>query len=122
MDDGGGAMAAWEAVRLMHKLGLRPRRTVRAVLWVNEENGLAGARGYERRHKNEMDRHILAIESDIGAFRPTNFSFNGSPRALAVVRRLAAALRPLGADRITTGEEEADVGELRPDGVPNMSL
>ncbi len=122
MDDGGGAMAAWEAVRLMHKLGLRPRRTVRVVLWTNEENGLAGARGYAQRHKNELARHILAIESDIGAFKPRGFSFNGSAQALPEIRQLARSLRPLGADNITTGEEEADVGQLRPDGVPNMAL
>jgi len=122
MDDGGGAMSAWEAVRLMHQLGLRPRRTVRVVLWTNEENGLAGAHSYERRHKDELARHILAIESDSGAFRPLGFSFMGSDSALAMVRQFAAALRPMGADAITTGEVEADVGELRPDGVPTLAL
>jgi carboxypeptidase Q len=123
MDDGGGAMAAWESVRLMHQLGLRPRRTVRVVLWVNEENGLAGARGYELRHKSELGRHVLAIESDIGAFTPQGFSFNGSNQALPMIKQLARALRPLGADKIIApGAEEADVGELRPDGVPNMAL
>jgi carboxypeptidase Q len=122
MDDGGGAMSAWEAVRLMRKLGLRPRRTVRVVLWVNEENGLAGARGYERRHKAELSRHVLAIESDIGAFQPQGFSFNGSSNALPMVRQFARALHPIAADKITTGVEEADVGELRPDGVPTMAL
>jgi len=122
MDDGGGAMAAWEAVRLMHELGLRPRRTVRVVLWTNEENGLAGARAYERRHKSELAQHILAIESDIGTFRPLGFSFNGNPRALPVLHKFIAPLQSLGAAKLTTGEEEADVGELRPDGVPTMSL
>ena len=122
MDDGGGAIAAWEAVRLMHKLGLRPRRTIRVVLWVNEENGLAGARGYERRHKSELAQHVLAIESDIGAFKPLGFSFNGSDQALSMIRQFARALHPLGADNINTGTEEADVGELRPDGVPTMAL
>lgn len=122
MDDGGGAMSAWEAVRVMHKLGLRPRRTIRVVLWTNEENGQAGARGYERQHKSELGRHVLAIESDIGAFQPQGFSFNGSSNALLMVRRFSRALRPLGADNITTGEEEADVSELRRDGVPNMAL
>ena len=122
MDDGGGAMAAWEAVRLMRKLGLHPRRTVRVVLWVNEENGLAGAHGYERRHKSELAQHILAIESDSGTFKPFGFSFNGSAPALSVVKKWSAALRPLEASRITTGQEEADVGVLHPDGVPTMAL
>ncbi len=122
MDDGGGAVAAWEAVRVMRQLGLRPRRTVRVVLWVNEENGLAGARGYERRHKSEMEQHILAIESDIGAFKPRAFSFNGNNKAVPIIKRYARALHAMGADGVTTGDEEADVGELRPDGVPNMAL
>lgn len=122
MDDGGGAMAAWEAVRLMHTLGLRPRRTVRVVLWVNEENGLAGAHGYERRHKSELAQHILAIESDIGTFGPLGFSFNGNKHALPILREFIAPLRTLGAGHLTTGEEDADVGELHPDGVPTMAL
>jgi carboxypeptidase Q len=122
MDDGGGAIAAWEAVRLMRTLHLRPRRTIRVVLWVNEENGLAGAKAYEREHKSEMGRHILALESDIGAFQPWGFSFVGSPRAWPVIERYSRALRPLGADHPTTGEVEADVGELRADGVPTLAL
>nr|MBA2514746.1 M20/M25/M40 family metallo-hydrolase [Solirubrobacterales bacterium] len=54
MDDAGGSVAAWEAVRLMKKLGLRPRRTVRVVLWTNEENGLRGATAYRDAHVNEL--------------------------------------------------------------------
>src|SRR5580658_7845673 len=70
MDDGGGAVSAWEAVRLMHHLGLRPRRTIRAVLWTNEENGAAGAETYERAHKDQLIRHVAAMESDSGVFKP----------------------------------------------------
>ena len=81
MDDGGGAMTAWETARLMHKLGMRPRRTVRVVLWVNEENGTAGARGYEQRHKSEMPQHVLAIEdADRGTFRPLGFFVLSAPK------------------------------------------
>ena len=83
MDDGGGAICAWESVRLMKQLGLRPRRTVRVVLWTDEENGQAGAKAYERRHKDELARHILAMESDSGTFPPAGFSFAGSDNALA---------------------------------------
>jgi len=122
MDDGGGAVAAWEAVRLMRALGLRPRRTVRAVLWVNEENGLAGAKAYERLHKEQMGHHVLAIESDSGVFRPTGFSFVGSESALASIKQFAASLKQIGAEPVTAGESEADVGELRQDGVPTLGL
>ncbi|HWD17973.1 MAG TPA: M28 family metallopeptidase [Verrucomicrobiae bacterium] len=122
MDDGGGAVAAWETARLMHELGLRARRTIRVVLWTNEENGGAGARSYEHRHKDQLGHHVLAIESDSGPFRPTGFSLVGSESALAVIKQFAQALKPIGADHITTGQAEADVGELGPDGVPTLAL
>jgi len=122
MDDGGGAVSAWEAVRLMRQLGLRPRRTVRVVLWTNEENGLAGARGYARRHKSELPRHVLAIESDRGTFQPVGFSFVGGDAARRAVKALAAPLARIGADKILSQGSEADVGVLQRDGVPTMAL
>ncbi|HEY3914312.1 MAG TPA: M28 family metallopeptidase [Verrucomicrobiae bacterium] len=122
MDDGGGAMAAWEAVRMMHKLGLRPRRTIRVVLWVNEENGLAGARAYERRHKSELPQHILAIESDRGTFKPLGFSPVATDAARRKIKEYAAPLARIGAEKIFSEGSEADVGELEPDGVPTAAL
>jgi carboxypeptidase Q len=122
MDDGGGAVAAWEAVRLMHNLGLRPRRTVRVVLWVNEENGMAGARGYERRHKGELPRHVLAIESDTGTFQPLGLSFVGTDAGRREARKLAGPLARIGADKIFSQGSDADVGQLEKDGVPTMAL
>jgi carboxypeptidase Q len=122
MDDGGGALCAWESVRLMHRLGMRPRRTVRVVLWTNEENGLAGARGYELAHKNELSRHILAIESDAGTFQPRGFSFAGTEPARRAVEKLAAPLSRIGADKIFRQGSAADVGVLEQDGVPTIAL
>jgi carboxypeptidase Q len=122
MDDGGGAICAWEAVRLMRALGLRPRRTVRVVLWVNEENGMAGARGYEKRHKSEMARHVLAIESDRGTFKPEGFSFVGGDAARRALKSLAGPLARIGADKILNEGSDADVGILQRDGVPTMAL
>jgi carboxypeptidase Q len=122
MDDGGGAMAAWEAVRLMRQLGLRPRRTVRVVLWTNEENGLAGAHGYEQRHRGEMARHVLAIESDMGTFKPEGFSFVGGDAARKMIKKLARPLARLGAAGILNQGSEADVGVLERDHVPTMAL
>ena len=80
-DDGGGCVAAWEALRLMKQLGLRPRRTVRVVLWTNEENGLRGGLAYRDRYKDELARHVLMLESDGGVFKPTGFGFSGSETA-----------------------------------------
>jgi carboxypeptidase Q len=122
MDDGGGAMSAWEAVRIMHELGLRPRRTVRVVLWTNEENGLAGAHGYERRHQSELARHVLAIESDRGTFKPEGFSFVGGDTARKMTQTLAKPLARIGAAKIFREGSEADVGVLQRDNVPLMAL
>ena len=122
IDDGGGVVSAWEAARLMHVLGLRPRRTVRVVLWTNEENGLRGARAYAERHRQELSKHILAIESDRGTFRPTGFSFHGNDQANAFVGQFASLLDGIHADKIVRGGAGADVEQLAPAGVPVMEL
>ena len=92
MDDGGGSVAAWEAVRLMKRLGLRPRRTVRVVLWTNEENG--GRRRpapIATRTRPSWTKHVLAMESDNGVFKPEGLR----PRRLRFRgRRGAAGGRP----------------------------
>ena len=72
-DDGGGCIIAWEAARLLKELGLRPRRTIRVVLYTNEENGLRGGNAYRDAHRAELSKHILAIESDSGVYRPRGF-------------------------------------------------
>jgi carboxypeptidase Q len=123
MDDGGGCIVTWEALRLLKKLGLRPRRTVRVVLFTNEENGLRGARGYLERHADEVQRHVLALESDAGVFAPQGFGFSGSEAARAVVREVAALLAPIGATTIGPQGGGADIGPLvRAGAVPAMSL
>lgn len=122
MDDAGGSVAAWEAVRLMKALGLRPKRTVRVVLWTNEENGLAGGRAYRDAHREELDRHVLAIESDAGVFRPSGFGFTGSDSALAIVRAVGSLLGRIGADTVTRGGGGADIGPIMALGVPGMGL
>jgi carboxypeptidase Q len=122
MDDGGGAISAWEAVRLMHTLGLRPRRTVRAVLWVNEENGTAGARAYAKLHEGELARHIVAMESDRGTFKPEGFSFVGSEDARKMIQALAEPLALIGASKISTNGGDTDIGVLGKFNVPMLAL
>jgi carboxypeptidase Q len=121
MDDAGGVVIAWEAIRLMHRLGLRPKRTIRVVGWTNEENGGRGGEAYRDAHRSELDKHILAIESDGGVFRPTGFGFTGSDAARAVIRQLAPLLRPVGADSIGPQGGGADIGPIMQLGVPGMS-
>jgi carboxypeptidase Q len=122
MDDGGGAISAWETVRLMHALGLRPRRTVRAVLWVNEENGTAGARAYAQRHGDQLARHIVAMESDRGTFKPEGFSFVGSDAARKMIQTMAEPLARIGAAEIFNKGGDTDIGVLGKDNVPMLAL
>jgi carboxypeptidase Q len=123
MDDGGGSIVAWEAVRLMKALGLRPRRTVRAVLFTNEENGLRGGLGYRDRHRDELKNHVLMLESDGGVFRPFGFGFSGSPEARARVTAIATLLDGIQAGRVSPGGGGADIGpSVREARLPGMSL
>jgi carboxypeptidase Q len=121
MDDAGGSIVAWEAVRLMKTLGLRPRRTVRVVLFTNEENGLRGGLSYRDRHQDEP--HVAAIETDSGVFKPEGFGFTGIDRAREVVKAIAALLSPIGATGVAADGGGADIGPLvRARGVPSFSL
>jgi carboxypeptidase Q len=124
MDDGGGAVAAWEAVRLMKQLGLRPRRTVRVVLWTNEENGGKGALAYRDTHADQLSKHVLALESDNGVFAPHGFRFSGSDAVFARAQQIARLLQPIGADKVTREKDspEADIAPLVERGVPGMGL
>lgn len=122
MDDAGGVVAAWEAVRLMKKLGLRPRRTIRVVGWTNEENGLRGGRAYRDAHRNELDKHVLAIESDGGVFKPAGFGFTGSDSAFAIMQQIGKLLEPIDAGRMTRGGGGADISPIMQLGVPGMGL
>ena len=121
-DDGGGCVVTWEAVRLMKALNLRPRRTVRVVLFVNEENGLRGGNGYRDAHAGELDKHVLLLESDGGVFDPTGFGFTGPDQARATVTTIATLLAPLGANRIGPSGGGADIGPSATAGkIPTMS-
>ena len=122
MDDGGGSVVTWEAVRLLSRLGLRPKRTLRVVLWTNEENGLAGANAYRDAHQHELDRHVLAIESDAGVFSPRGFGFNGSDSAYRIMQWAGSLLSPIGSDSVLRGGGGADIGPLIQRGVPGAGL
>ena len=81
-DDGGGCVVTWEALRLMKKLNLQPRRTVRVVLFTNEENGARGGAGYRDAHQAELANHVLMLESDGGVFDPAGFGYTGLSAAV----------------------------------------
>ena len=111
-DDGVGCVVTWEAARLMKKLNLRPRRTVRVVLFTNEENGLRGGNAYRDAHLAEAGRHVLAIESDSGVFTPSRVGFTGSDAAQRIMRDIGALLAPLGLQDIGAGGGGADIGPI----------
>ena len=122
-DDGGGCVVTWEALRLMKKLNIRPRRTIRVVLWTNEENGLRGGNAYRDRYRDQLLNHVLMLESDSGVFRPTGFGFTGSDTARQAVRDIATLLKGIRADRIGANGGGADIGPSVEAGkVPSMSL
>jgi carboxypeptidase Q len=124
MDDGGGSVAAWEAVRLIHRLGLRPRRTVRVVLWTNEENGGKGALAYRDAHAADLPRHVLAMESDNGAFNPKGYVLAGSDSAAAVVQQVAGLMQSINATGVqrVDGSPAADITPLAEAGVATMEI
>jgi hypothetical protein len=112
-DDGGGCLSAWEAMRLIRELGLKPKRTLRCVLWNNEEFGLAGAKAYRDTHASELDRHVVALESDEGTFDPRGFSFVGSDAGMQLIQQIGEVLTAnLRAGTIRRGGAQADVGPL----------
>ncbi len=121
-DDAGGCVAAWEALRLINNLGLKPKRTIRCVLWTNEENGGRGNKAYRDMHLKEMESHILAIESDGGVFAPKGFGFTGSDKAKKIALDIHKLMKPIGADNLSDGGRAADTALLNDLGVPVMSL
>lgn len=121
MDDAGGVVVSWEAVRLLQRLGLRPRRTIRVVGWTNEEDGGRGGLAYRDTHRAEAADHILAFESDGGVFRTTGFGFSGSDSAMVLIRQIAGLLRGIGADSVQRGGGGADIGPIVQLGVPALS-
>ncbi len=125
MDDGAGCVAAMEALNILRKLNLKPRRTIRVVLWTNEENGLAGATSYAARHQNEV--HVAGIESDSGGFKPQGLSIDleddqKEQIALEQLEKILKLLEPIGSTRATSGGSGADVGQLKKFGTACMGL
>ena len=122
-DDGGGCVVTWEALRLMKKLNLRPRRTVRVVLFTNEENGGRGGQAYRDEHRAELSNHVMMLESDGGVFRPLGVGFTGSDAARDTVKAIATLLSGIAADQVSAGGGGADIGpSVQEAHIPAMSL
>ncbi len=121
-DDGSGCIITWEAARLMKALGIRPRRTVRVVLWENEEHGLRGANAYLERYRGQASKHVFALEADSGVFAPAGLGFSGSEAARQVMLKIGSLLTPLGMSDIVQGGGGPDIGPIALVGnVPTMA-
>lgn len=122
-DDGVGCVVTWEAVRLIASLGMRPRRTIRVVLFTNEENGLRGAGAYLDAYAAEASRHVLALEADTGVFEPMRLGFTGNARAMHLMSDVVGLLEPWGFPPLGPGGGGADIGPIVAAGqVPAMAL
>jgi len=123
-DDGGSCIAAWEAIRLLKELGLRPRRTIRVVLYTNEENGLRGGNAYRDAHRDELAKHIIAIESDSGIYRPEGFGLAATapPLVRANMIEIAKLLMGIDSHRIGATGGGADIGPIMREGVIGANL
>ena len=112
LDNGANVAAVIDIARQIHRLGLKPRRTIRFVLFNGEEQGLQGSMNYVRRHEAELDRFVMAITMDLGSGRITDFFTNGRPEMDEILQRLLAPVRGLGPfqsiDEIATGTDTFD--------------
>jgi len=121
-DDGAGCAHVLEAARIILASGAPPLRTIRIVLFANEENGLAGGRGYAAAHAAELHKHVAAFESDSGGFSPRGVSVAGGKETVDAMADLEQHLAALDLGGVRTGGGGADISPLAAFGVPLMSL
>lgn len=124
IDDGAGVAISMATAELLQRLHLRPKRTLRVIAWMDEENGGGGHEAYARAHAGELLSHVAAIESDAGAGHPLGFSVKMSPVAAAMLRPIIEVLRPVGASmlRPTTVSPGSDIEPLVDSGVPGIGI
>jgi carboxypeptidase Q len=119
IDDGAGVVVAMQTANLIKQLGLKPRRTIRVIAWMNEEFGVSGGQAYAAAHKEDAAKHFAAIESDLGAGHPLGFSMAAPATNVSLLRPTAGILQTGGAPMIQTGEgTETDIEPLLALGVP----
>ncbi len=119
-DDGAGCVIALAAARQLYILDLKPRRTVRVVFYGCEEFGGVAGDAYRDAHRDEIDRHVAALEGDSGGFPPAGFSLRADSLVIARVAELAAPLRVLAADSVWAGWAGMDIQSLVELGVPGI--
>lgn len=122
IDDGAGVAMALDTMRIAASMGRPPRRTLRVVLFMNEENGAEGAVAYHEGAQAAGTRHVAAMEADSGAGRPTGVRVTAGPGGIDLVRRIAAPLAPLGVADVAGGGGGVDISPLAWAGVPQLNV
>ncbi len=120
-DDGASIIACLQALTLIHKLGLQPKRTLRVAFWVNEENGTRGGAAYRAFVDDQLQNQVMALEMDGGAETPRGFGASVDQKSMDLLKQIGKLLEPVGAGEITTGGGGEDITALVRDGVPGMS-
>lgn len=121
-DDGAGCVQSIEVIRALKASGIKPKRTIRAVLFMNEENGLKGGIAYADSAKAKKEKHILAIETDAGGFSPRGFGLNMEVGKKKQIQRFRDIFLPYGVYDFEGDEGGADISPLSKDGVPTSGL
>ena len=116
-DDGAGVVQSMEVLRLFKEIGYKPKRSVRVVLFMNEENGLRGGKKYAEVVKNKGENHVFALESDAGGFTPRGFSFDCDDANFAQVQGWKPLFEPYLVHYFAKGGSGADIGPLKKEGI-----
>jgi carboxypeptidase Q len=121
LDDGAGVVVSMQVIHLLKQLGIHPKRTVRFIAWMDEEQDVGGAQIYAKEHANDLRNHVAALESDFGAGHPAGFRFVGKPEVEDWMRPVAQVLESIGASTVTYAREVGtDVEPLNEKGVPGF--
>lgn len=122
IDDGAGVAVSMQAIHLLKALGIHPKRTVRFIAWMDEEQGSEGAQTYAQGHAADLANHVGALESDLGAGHPGGVSFTGRPELEQWLRPAARVLQSIGAGTLHRSDEVGeDISFLNNKGVPGFS-
>ncbi|XP_068627661.1 carboxypeptidase Q-like [Battus philenor] len=121
MDDGGGMFISWFAPVIINKLNLKPRRTLRAILWTAEEPGLVGAFAYLKRHMDELDDINFIMESDEGTFEPLGLDVAGSKNAICIIAEILKLFSPIDKIKVSNSVG-SDISIFNENGVPGAGL
>ena len=119
IDDGAGVAVSMEAANVIHKLGLKPKRTIRVIAWMNEENGTRGSKQYAKDHEKDWANHFAVMETDGGADHPVGLHVKAKPEVKTILKPVAAILQESGAGGLELSEHAgADIEPMEKAGVP----